>query len=198
MVRKLALSLVLLSFASTAWGAPRTYNLVSDESTLSWKGSKVSGSHTGVVNISEGSVTVEDDNLTGGKFTIDLNTIDNQDIESPEWKAKLENHLKSDDFFSVSEYPKATFTVKSSEKISDNKYTVTGDLTAKGITKEISFPAEIHIGDETATAKADITINRLKWNLRYNSASFFDVKALGDKLIYDDIGITLNLKAKAE
>ncbi|MEL6590748.1 MAG: YceI family protein [Bacteroidota bacterium] len=70
-----------------------------------------------------------------------------------------------------------------------------GNLTIKGISQEISFPAMVNITDNALTAKASFTIDRTMWNIRYGSGKFFD--DLGDKVIYDDIELSLDLNAKS-
>ena len=109
------------------------------------------------------------------------------------------NHLKSDDFFSVEKNPVATFTITkiapySAKKDEAATHYVTGNLTIKGITHEISFPAEITFSDDLMTAKAAFAIDRTKWNVRFRSGSFFE--NLGDKMIYDDIKFDLTLVAE--
>jgi polyisoprenoid-binding protein YceI len=102
---------------------------------------------------------------------------------------KLEEHLRSDDFFSIETYPEARFVIKN---VSAGM--VTGDLTVKSITKTITFPAKIvSESDARIVADASIILNRANWDIRYGSGSFFE--DLGDSLIDDKVGITLHLVA---
>jgi polyisoprenoid-binding protein YceI len=116
------------------------------------------------------------------------------DLEDPGYNKKLVDHLKSDDFFSVETFPtsemKITEVTKGKE---DNMVQVKGDLTIKGITHPIEFPAEITMNDGNMTASAQIVINRAQYDVRYGSGSFF--KGLGDKLIYDYFNLTVKLVA---
>ncbi len=156
-------------------------------STVTWKAYKVTGSHTGTVNLSSGELLFEDDKLSGGEFMVDMTSLISTDLEG-EYKGKLEGHLKSDDFFGVEKHPssKLVFTdVKSSGK---NSYEVTGDLTIKGITKPVTFDVSIYGSKATATMKVD----RAQYDVRYGSGSFFE--NLGDKTIYDEFDLVVDLE----
>ncbi|MBR9915294.1 MAG: YceI family protein, partial [Algicola sp.] len=149
------------------------------DSKVTWKGHKVTGSHEGTINLSEGTLLFEDDYLAGGSFTIDMTSINVTDLEAGSGKEKLEGHLKSDDFFGTSNHPTATLNITNVDG-KDGNYKVTGDLTIKGITHPISF--DMMVEDETAMA--NLKVDRTKYDIKYGSASFFD--NLKDKAIYDE------------
>ena len=86
-------------------------------SQIKWIGRKVTGEHFGSLNLSEGWVEIEKNMVSGGKLVFDMASITNTDIESPEWKLKLENHLKNDDFFYVDSFPQAILEIKSNKKL---------------------------------------------------------------------------------
>ncbi len=164
-------------------------------STLKWKGSKVIGSsHTGNIKLKSGTLLMESDKLKGGNFTIDMTSITNSDIEDKKNRQKLVNHLESDDFFSVKQYPEATFKITSFVDKGDGNYTINGDLTIKDKTEPISFPAIVMHKDSQVVASAKITFDRSKFDVRYGSGSFFD--NLGDKAISDEIEMDVALIAK--
>ena len=199
-MKTLSLKVLTLLFATvvaTAFTLPEketvTYNVNTEQSEINWKGEKVTGEHIGTIALQEGALTLEDGALTGGSFTIDMNSITNSDLEG-ENKGKLEGHLKSDDFFGVATYPTATLTITSVEPQGENQYEVTGDLTIKEKTHEITFPATVTAQGNQITAEADITVNRAKYDVRYGSDSFFD--NLGDKVIYDDFYLQVSLVAE--
>ncbi|WP_420580558.1 YceI family protein [Reichenbachiella sp.] len=161
-----------------------TYETNVSESSVVWTATKVvSGGHTGTVNISKGSLEIDNSELKGGSFEIDMTTIANTDIEG-EWRAKLEGHLKSDDFFAVETYKTATLEITDVKKSAKGKYDVTADLTIKGKTSSVTFPAELNVEDGKATATAKIAVDRTKYDVRYGSPSFFD--DLGDKAISNE------------
>jgi len=165
-----------------------------DSSQIAWVGKKVTGQHNGVVNIKEGALEMEDGQVVGGSFVIDMTSIDVLDLEG-EYKGKLMGHLRSDDFFSVEKYPTAKFVITSinESEATDATHFIAGDLTIKGISNKITFPANVTIVDGKANAKASFALDRTKWNVKYGSGSFFD--GLGDKMIYDDFELTVNLSS---
>lgn len=165
-----------------------------NSSQIAWVGKKVTGQHNGTVNIKDGALEMENGEVTGGSFLIDMTTIDVLDLEG-EYKGKLMGHLRSDDFFSVEKYPTAEFVITSIDKseATDATHFVAGDLTIKGITNKVTFPANVTVKDGKANAKASFALDRTKWQIRYGSGSFFD--GLGDKMIYDDFELTVNLSS---
>ena len=115
-----------------------------------------------------------------------MTSINNQDMQGDS-KARLEGHLKSDDFFSVESYPTAAISINSSELISDGKWNVSADLSIKGFTHPVNF--EMISSEDGWTA--NLVFDRSKYDVRFRSGSFFE--NLGDKLIYDDIELSVNL-----
>lgn len=158
-----------------------------EESTVTWKGYKVTGSHVGTINLKKGSLSFEGDKLTGGEFTVDMTSLVSTDMEG-EYKGKLEGHLKNDDFFGVEAHPTAKLIFSDVTSFNKNSYTVKGDLTIKGITKPVTFVISIYGSKATATLKVDRTI----YGIKYNSGSFFD--SLGDKAIYDEFDLVVDLQ----
>jgi polyisoprenoid-binding protein YceI len=164
------------------------------QSNLIWKAEKVTGKHDGTVKISNGEISVNDGKLTSGSFVIDMTTMVVSDIKDANTNAKLLGHLKSDDFFSVEKNKTSTFVVTSVTPGSQQgSYTVKGNLTIKGITKPIEFPAAILIDGNTLKATASITVDRTKYDIRYGSKSFFE--GIGDKAIYDNFTMELQMVA---
>lgn len=156
-------------------------------SKITWTGEKLTGSHTGSINLKDGHFEMESGKLVGGEFTVDMTSISVTDLEG-EMKGKLEGHLSSDDFFGVKNYSTAKFTIKTAAEKSDGVYGVSGDLTIKGITNPIAF--DLKLADNLATTT--LVIDRTKYDIRYGSGSFFD--NLGDKTIYDDFTLDIQLK----
>ena len=161
-------------------------DIKTDESTVTWKGYKVTGSHHGTVNLQSGYLNFDGNTLTGGSFTIDMSTITCLDL-SGNYKGKLEGHLKSDDFFGAETYPTATLTFTEVSSTSDDSYNVKGNLTIKNKTNPIEFTITV----DGNKASADLKIDRAKFDVRYGSPSFFN--DLQDKAIYDEFDITANL-----
>ncbi|MFD3002478.1 YceI family protein [Pontibacter toksunensis] len=175
-----------------------SYNVVAERSEVNWKGSKVGGEHTGNIELQDGELVVANNEVVGGKLVIDMNTITNSDITTAEDNQKLVGHLKSDDFFGVEKYPTATFEITNvtaaTDPTGEATHNVTGNLTIKEKTEQVTFPAVINVNNGTATAKAEVTVDRSKFDVRYGSKSFFD--DLGDKVIDDNFIITFDVTAQ--
>ena len=182
-VTLLIAALLVLSGAAIA---QTKYTVNVDKSNLEWLGEKVTGQHNGTINLKSGELMVDGESISG-TFIVDMTSIKNLDlpVEGDYGQARLEGHLKSDDFFGVANHPTATFKVT---KVLPYK---ARELTIKGITHPISFPALVEFSEEGFTATGTAVIDRSKYNVKYNSGSFFS--GLGDKLIYDDFYLTLNL-----
>ncbi|WP_291871660.1 YceI family protein [Maribacter sp.] len=179
---------VVFGFSATA-NTPIDGNkkvVKTSESTVTWKGYKVTGAHEGTINLKSGSLDFNGSKLTGGEFVVDMTTINTTDLEG-EYKGKLDGHLASDDFFGVKSHPTAKLVFKSLKSFNKNSYTVTGDLTIKGITKEVVFVVSVFENKATATLKVD----RTKFNIKYGSSSFFD--DLKDKAIYDEFDLVVDM-----
>ena len=158
-----------------------------ETSSVTWKGYKVTGSHAGSIALKQGSLDFKDGKLAGGEFVIDMTSIINTDMEG-EYKAKLEGHLKSDDFFGVSNYPTAKLVFNTVKSTGKNSYEVTGNLTIKDKTNPVTFDISIYGNKATANVKID----RTEYDVRYGSTSFFD--NLQDKAIYDEFDLITDLE----
>lgn len=188
-----AVAVVSVFFAFTA--ARKEVKIDTANSKIEWVGKKVTGRHNGTVMIKEGALLTEGGKLTGGEFIIDMTSIKVLDLEG-EYNTKLKGHLMSDDFFSVEKNPTAKFVITSVNESTETDAThfISGDLTIKGITNKITFPATVSQKGDKVTANASFAIDRTKWNVRYGSGSFFD--GLGDNMIYDDFELTVSLASK--
>lgn len=165
------------------------YQVSTEETTVSWKGTKLTGEHHGVVSVSNGSVSVEGDAVVAAELTIDMSTIQELDQDDTEMAAKLVGHLMSADFFKVDSFPTATIKVTAIEAGK-----ASADLTIKGITKAIEFPVTVSLVEGIVSVNADFTINRTDWGIVYGSGSFMDLAK--DKTIDDNISFSVALTAK--
>ncbi len=170
-----------------------------EDSKVNWTGKKVTGQHTGTIDISKGEVYVDNGKLTGGFVEMDMNSIKNSDLADPELNAKLVKHLKSDDFFAADKFPVSKFEITRVKELNDpdkpnaNAY-VMGNLTIKNITRSIIFPAEIKIDNNVLKCKASADIDRTEWSIKYGSGKF--IENLGDKMIYDVFNLEFSVTAK--
>ena len=169
------------------------YQVDATQSKVNWTGKKVTGQHHGTINISDGKLEVENNVLKAGSFALDTRSIVVTDIKDAGSNAKLLGHLKSEDFFAVEKFPAANFVTTAITNKGNGNYEVTGNLTIKGITNPISFPATITVAGDKLTAKAAVKVDRTKYNIKYGSKSFFE--GIGDKAIYDDFDLDIELVA---
>jgi polyisoprenoid-binding protein YceI len=181
---------------SNKFAKPVVFKVDNKTSKLTWLAKKATGEHSGTVEVSDGSFTVEGNTLKAGAFDIDTRSITDTDIADEGANGKLVTHLKSPDFFSVEKHPKANFVLISATKAAGNTYNVKGNLTIKGITNEVSFPATVAVSGKKLSANAKITIDRTKYDIKFRSKNFFE--NLGDKVIYDDFDIDVALVANAQ
>ena len=173
---------------ATITAADATYNIVQDESSLVWTGREVStSSHYGTINFTSGQFEIADGLISQGEFLVDMTSINVQDLTGGS-KERLEGHLRSDDFFSVESFPTAHLYISSSEVISNGKWMVNGFLTIK----DISHPVLFEMVNTEDGWNANLVFDRSKYNVKFRSGTFFE--NLGDKLIYDDIELKINLK----
>jgi polyisoprenoid-binding protein YceI len=153
------------------------------------------GEHYGSIDLTKGNVVVKGNEVVSGEFEIDMNTIVNIDMGSD--GKGLSDHLKSEDFFAVDQFPKAQFKIEKLKKLEDVRAgdpdtEVTGLLTLKGVTHPLTFPALIQVTENEVVAKGKLKFDRTKWNVRYGSGKLFG--DVGDNAISDAIGIDLNLR----
>ncbi|TDE42113.1 YceI family protein [Flavobacterium rhamnosiphilum] len=180
----LALVVVLSTLSVTA----QTKKIDASKSTINWTGKKVTGQHEGAINLKDGALVFKGKKLIGGTFNVDMNSIVVTDLKAGQGKEKLEGHLKADDFFGTDKFATATLVFKKLVTKAPNVYTVTGDLTIKGITKPVTFD----LTTTATTASTNVKIDRTKYDIKYGSGSFFE--SLGNKAINDDFDLAVALK----
>ena len=165
------------------------YNIENETSYITWTGREVSTSfHYGTIDLTSGQFELSEGLISSGEFVVDMTTIKNQDLPSESAQDRLETHLKSDDFFSVEAYPTAKIFISQSEKISDGKWLVSADLTIKNFT----HPIEFEMINSLEGWNASLVFDRSLYEVKFRSGTFFEM--LGDKMIYDDIELEINLK----
>lgn len=184
----------LASFVSLQAGNEKHYILDHKKSVVTWTGSGVEGKQEGYAHVSKGELILENGQLTGGTVEIymkkieDLNKVRDND---------LINHLKSHDFFDVERFPFSTMTITKVESIQGENIHVTANLTIKGITQPVTFPAKMSV--ETGgivKANGKLVIDRTRWGIRYRSGKFYD--NLADKTISDSIELKLTVVALSD
>ncbi len=174
--------------------AGKKYNIDTKETVLTWEGSMVFGfeeEHKGYVYTSKGELIIDKDQLVGGTAEIDMNTIEYGDKENKNTPVK---HLKSPDYFDVEKFPTAAFSITKVTYADRGNMKVAGNLTIKGITNPVTFPARIEVKDGMAKANGKLVIDRTAWGIRYRSGKFYD--NLADEAVSDEIEINMKIVAK--
>ena len=169
-------------------------NLDLTTSVMTWKGTKPTGSHNGIVSFTSGGMVVENGVLKEGEFVIDMSTIKNLDMAGSEGAGKIEKHLKAPDFFDVALYPSSKFVITSVLQVEGNM-TVTGNLTIKDVTKSITIPASVSTLDGVTTFKSELfNIDRADFNVKYGSKRW--IEGLKDKFIDDLVEMSFTVVSK--
>lgn len=176
-----------------------TYMADVNGSQIEWEGEKLTGVHTGYLNLVKGYISLNESNeIEAGEFVIDMSSITVTDLEGDE-KANLEAHLKGTvegkegDFFNITKYPTGNFVV-TGMVVADGKTWMQGNLTLLETTKNVKFPVNLSLdGDKMILQSEEFAIDRTEWGIKYGSKSFFP--NIGDKAIYDDIKLTVYLEA---
>ena len=152
----------------------QTFTINKEQSNIDWKGYKIfkseNTSHFGTMDFSEGDINVKDGKLVSGKLVIDTKSITTTDIEDKELAAKLDNHLKNSDFFDVEQFPTATFEITkvTPSEHGDYNSVIEGNLTIKGITKTVSFNANIKVDTEQVSIYTEPTdIDRTEFGVKF-------------------------------
>ena len=179
------------NYISLHIGDEKYIKIDTKESVVAWKGSSVEGAHTGYVYISKGELMIENGQLMGGTVEVDMSTIEGDDHRSDN---NLIKHLKDPDFFDVKKFPISTIAITKVASINGENKNVTGNLTIKGITHPVTFPAKMEVKGGIVKANGKLVIDRTLWDVRYNSGKFYF--NLADKTISDSIEFNIKIVAK--
>lgn len=185
-------SLLFLTFSGLFLlnaGAQDKLTADTTKTKLLWLGEKVTGQHAGTIKLQSGWLNWKDNKIVSGEFNIDMTS-----LKDSEDNKKLQGHLKSDDFFGVEKFPAAKLVITGSTPFDKGTGIVSGTLTIKGVTNPIEFKTAMQKKDDGIWFYSNIVLDRTKYNIRYGSGSFFD--NLGDKTIYDEFNLKVNLLVK--
>jgi polyisoprenoid-binding protein YceI len=186
-----------VSLESAITPADGNYRLDTSSSVIRWTGRNLFNHHEGSLKLSSGSADLKGGNLESAQFAIDMNAITCGDISDSQMNGMLITHLKSEDFFWVDEFPSASFVSRSVSPIAgatpgSKNWTVTGDLTLRGVTAEVTFPAVVAMKPEgILVAQAEFSIDRTRWGVVYGSGKFF--ARLAHHVVNDDVQLHLKL-----
>lgn len=185
------LALFALVIGNLAFG--QTKKVVGSQ--VNWWGYKIAkteaSSHNGTVNLKSGNIVMKGNQVVGGTFVLDMTSLTSTDLTG-EYQTKLNNHLKTGDFFEVEKHPTANYTITSVKKNNDKiyNYIVNGNLTVKGKTNPVSFPAKIAYSKGVVSLVSNkFTFDRQKFDIAYAST-------MQDVLVKDDIDMLVKVTAK--
>lgn len=176
-----------------------TFAVDTADSYVKFTGHGVGKNHPGTFKLNYGAVAVARDSISGGTFVININSL-KMEQQGRDILEKLRPHLLSGDFFDAEKFGTATFEItniipyeeKDREKslVEGANYTVSGNLTLKGVTKNVSFPARVDLDGNTLKTKANFDIDRTEWQMNYGND-----RTLGDNFISETVNIELYLEA---
>lgn len=170
-------------------------------SVVAWRGFKsyVTSEHVGTIGVQEGTFAVLEGKVVGGSITIDMNAIVNTDLEDEGKNAYLVGHLKSQDFFFVDSFATSVFEiveVKDAAAEGTNSVVV-GNLTLRGVTNSIEFPANIAVSEGSVSFDAPtFSIDRTKWGVKFHDSEDATIaESLKEDLIDHSIELTISVTA---
>lgn len=194
-MKKTFLIILTSFFAVSLMNAQKKYTADPSATVIDWKGDKKIGSfHVGTIDLKSGWLNVEGNALTGGEFLVDMNSLKDTDLKDDNMRAKLEGHLKSDDFFGVEKFPVSKLVITGSSKFDGGKALVKGNLTIKEATHPVEFTVTESKNGAVITYAAEIVFDRSLYDVRFGSGKFFS--NLGDNAINDEIKLNVKLVVK--
>ncbi len=182
-----------------------TFLVDTNATVVDWKGAHKGGlaPRWGKIKVSAGTISIHNDSISGGDFIINMSSlnVDPASVAKEEGKspADLEGHLKSADFFDVEKAPTAKFeitkveayTAAAGETLTPGaNYLISGNLTLKDKTLNVSFPAKVDITATGVTAAAKFVIDRSAWGISYKTEG-----SPADWMISKDVEVGFNLNA---
>lgn len=174
-----------------------SFQIDTAQSIIYWLGKSPTGSHNGRLNFKSGILYGGNLQIQSADLTVDMNSIRNLDIEEASDRNDLENHLKNEDFFNVSQYPEAQLKVENIVEIKDsiNNAMITGTLTIKGVSNLLVVKGKIdYSSDGVLVTIPEFTIDRTNYNIMYSSKKI--LASLKDGFIYDEIALSVKIVAK--
>jgi polyisoprenoid-binding protein YceI len=140
----------------------------------------------GSFNEFEGTATLDGANPANSRVqvTISAASIDTRN-------AQRDEHLRSNDFLAMQEYPQITFSSTGVRPVDDSTFEVTGDLTVKGVTNAITIPfsfegaAKDPFGNQRVGFDGSVTINRKDYGITWNAALETGGVLVSDKVVLE-------------
>lgn len=173
-------------------------------SVVNWKAFHKGGfaPRWGTLSVSSGELSLAEGQLNAGEFVIDMKSlkVDPASVtEKDKNYAELEGHLKSADFFDVEKNPTADFKITKvadlaaapTDAVQGANKTISGNLTLQGKTLNVTFPANVQVVDKSVSVKANFTVNRTDWGIKFGTTEADPA----EWMISKDIEIAVDVKA---
>ncbi len=124
----------------------------------------------GAFNEFEGTAHIDDDlGKSYAKLVINVDSIDTRN-------ADRDGHLRTNDFLDIENHPQIVFESTSVRQLDDVTVEIVGDLTIKGVTKQVAIPFEYQgtatdpFGNQRVGFEGSVVINRKDWGISWNAA----------------------------
>jgi polyisoprenoid-binding protein YceI len=163
-----------------AGSASASYRINNTNSAIEFVGSNVTETHEGKFDTFDGAIQMVQGDPARSSVSVDIK-MGSVSVQIPQ----LQDHLKSVDFFDAKHFPSATFESSTIQRSGGDRYQVTGNLTLRGITKVITFPATIAVSPSKVSVQAEFSINRKDFGIEY--------PGLPDDLIKDNVLVRLKM-----
>lgn len=164
-------------------------------SKVEWKGYKIfkseNTSHFGIIKFESGDVTAKDGKLQSGKFVADMTSLTSEDLKKMPHKWKNLTVISKAETFETEKFPTASYEITKVSPLAEGDYNTVldGNLTIKGITKQMQFKANVSVKDgvvSIATEPKDIS--RKEFGVEFQSP-------VENGVIKDEITLQINVKA---
>ena len=160
--------------------ANKGYVLLPEKSELEW----FCGKHTGVVLMKEGSFKIENKQIAGAEFSVNMDSIYDIDIDNDLMRGTLENILRSEDFFDVKKFPVAIFKMDSIVNVQGNLFQISGNLKIKDVEKQIQFNSLFNLESDTLYVVSEkFIIDRTDWGITNMSKDYAENE---DEFVFTD------------
>ncbi len=195
MLNKILIIAIAFAIIVSPTFAQDIFKIDTKKSKVIWTGSKIGGRHEGTLQIKSGTITIKNGYLSTAEIIVDMNSIECTDLKDKTLNQKLVGHLKSADFFEVDKYPEAKFVITKPDRRLNQDYMVQGKLTIKDKTSDIKIPTTLIFEKDNKSFMTTVSFvfDRTKHDIKYGSEKFF--KDIGDKAIYDEVDVLIELHA---
>ncbi len=139
------------------------------KSEIGWSAKSVSDTHVGKIQLQKAAFKFQNNQLTGGNFEVNMDSITVIDIVESQDKADFIDHLTNGDFFETNLYPRAYFVITQVQPKGELDYVITGNLTIKKVTKPITFTAKVTNSTTNKSISANIEVDRTLFGIEYGA-----------------------------